>query len=107
MLDRKSRFFTVKFLKCKGSKITSLSTNPLPIFFEVGVVYHLYSYGFSRKCGFGLQSDQLLERLKKLDQRAFVVVAQRYFLLQVAGSEVMAAVNDVIGTFTQRHQRPD
>ena len=47
------------------------------------------------------------ERLQKLDQRALVVVAQRRLLLEVAGAEVVAAIDDEVRTLAQLEQRLD
>src|SRR5947209_12777315 len=46
-----------------------------------------------------------LERLEKLDQSTFVIVAQRRLLREGAGAEVMTAVNDQVRALAQLHQR--
>ncbi len=41
-----------------------------------------------------------LERLEVFDQRALVIIAQRRFLLEIAGAEVVASIDHIIGAFT-------
>ena len=48
-----------------------------------------------------------LERLDVLDQRALVVVAEGGLFGKFAGTEVMAAIDDEVGTLADRKQRLD